>query len=164
MLQIFWYPAAIMAASALLGRRWPTAMRIVSRCFACAVGASLLCIAVSGFAHRSHPAATTHRWLSHGLIILAWSAIPLALGVTLADARAHPVVATVQSLGLLLLMGALFAASFTGYLGPSYGPIDAMSLSRFRILHFGVCPSLSIALVIGWYYGLAADVHTRPQS
>ncbi len=112
-----WFPA-IVATAMLLSWRWPIAMRRVSLCLAYVVGATLLCIVVSGLASSSRPAATAHRWLSHGLLILAWNAIPLAIGVTLASAPARPVAATVRSLGLLLLLGVLFVASFTGYLGP----------------------------------------------
>jgi hypothetical protein len=152
----FWF-AAIIAATVLLCRRWPTAMRWASRVLGCAVGVALLCIAVRGLAHRSRPAAAIHRWLPHYLFLLAWYAIPLAIGVTLTRSRTSPLVTVGRSLGLLLLLGALFVASLTGYLGPSQGPIDAMSLSRFRMLHYGVCPSLSIALVVWWYHGLDAD-------
>jgi hypothetical protein len=157
---VLWFPV-IIAAAVLLTWRWPISMRRVSLCLASTVSALLLCIAVSGLAHGSRPAATAHRRLSHGLLILAWNAIPLAIGVVLAGARARPVGATVRSLGLLLLLGVLFVASFTGYLDPSQGSIDAMSRNRFRVLHSGVCPSLSIALAVGWYYGLKADEDPR---
>ena len=136
-------------------------MRRVSLCFAYAVGATLLCIAVTGLGHSSPAAAAAHRWLSHGLLIFAWNAIPLAIGGNLAGARAGPVAATVRSVSLLLLLGVLFVASFTGYLGPSHAPIDGMSLNRFRVMHYGVCPVLGFALAVGWYHGLRPDVRPR---
>jgi hypothetical protein len=157
---ILWFPA-VVAAALLLAWRWSIAMRRLSLCLAYAVGATLLCIAITGLGHSSRPTATAHQWLSHGLLIFAWNAIPLAIGVTLVGARARPVAASVRSVGLLLLLGVLFVATFTGYLRPSHGPIDAMSLNRFRLLHYGGCPSLSFALVVGWYYGLEADVGPR---
>jgi hypothetical protein len=156
-LQVLWFPAAVIAVTALLGRRWPTALRRASRCLAGVVGAALLGIVVSGLAHGSRPAAAIHRWLPHGLLILARSAIPLAIGVTLAGSRRRPFVRAGRSLGLVLLLGALWVASLTGYLGPSQGPIDAVSLARFRMLHYGLCPSVSFALVIWWYHGLEVD-------
>jgi hypothetical protein len=158
---VLWFPV-IVAAAVLLSRRWPIAMRRVSLCLAYAIGTTLLCIAVSGLAHNWRPAAMAHRWLPHGLLIVAWNAIPFAIGVTLAGIRLRPAVATARSLGLLLLLAALFVASFTGYLGPSYGPMDVMTLDRFRVLHYIVCPPLSIALSIGWYHGLDADGRPRP--
>ncbi len=128
-------------------------MRRVSRSLAFTVGATLLCIVVSGFAaHGSSLAVATHRWLSHGSLILAWNAIPLAIGVNLAWVRAHPIIRAGRCVGLLLLLGGLFVASFTGYLSPSQGPIDGLSLIRFRVLHYGLCPSVSVALVAWWYY------------
>ncbi len=121
-----------------------------------------MCILLSGLAvHGSSLGVVTHRWLSHGLLILAWNAIPLAIGVNLAWARAHPIVRAGRCLGLLLLLGGLFVASFTGYLGLSHGPIDALSLARFRVLHYGQCPSVSIALVVWWYYEPEAAEGTR---
>jgi hypothetical protein len=146
-----WFPVLI-AAGVLLSWRWPIATRRVSRSFAVAIGAALLCIALSGLAHGSSPAVAIHRWLSHGLLILAWNAIPLAIGVNLAWARAHPIKRAGRCFGLLLLLGVLFVASFTGYLDLSQGPVDALSLAQFRVLHYGVCPSVSIALVVWWYY------------
>ena len=146
-----WFPVLIFAA-VLLSRRWPIAMRRVSRGFALAVSAGLLCVVVSGLAHGSSLAVAIHQWLSHGLLILAWNAIPVAMGVNLASARAHRNIGALRSLGLLLLLGVLFVASLTGYFGPSQGPIDALSLARFRVLHYGLCPSMSIALVVWWYY------------
>jgi hypothetical protein len=163
-LAVLWFPA-IIAAAGLLSWRWPTAMRRLSLGLACTVGATLLCIAVSGLAHDSRPAATVHLWLSHGLLILAWNAIPLAIGVSLAGARARPVFAAGRALGLLFLLGALFVASFTGYLGPSHGPIDALALTRFRVLHYGLFPALTIALVVAWwYYEPAANRDPRLQT
>jgi hypothetical protein len=158
-----WFPALI-AAAVLLSRRWPIAMRRVSRGLALAVGAALLCIVVSGLAHGSRPAGAIHRWLSHGLLILAWNAIPLAIGVTLARVRARPIIAAGRILGLLLLLVILFVASFTGYLGPSQGPIDARSLTRFRVLHYGLWPSVSIALVVWWSYDPESDRGPRSRA
>ena len=70
---------------------------------------------------------------------------------------AGPILAVGQVLGLLLLLVVLFVASFTGYLGPSHGPSDALSVTRFRVLHYGLWPSVSIALVAGWYHEPGAD-------
>ena len=48
-------------------------------------------------------------------------------------------------------LGVFFLASITGYMGPSYGPIDPMNFRRFQVLHYWVFPSLAIALVSWWY-------------
>jgi hypothetical protein len=158
-----WFPV-LVAGAVLLSWRWPIAMRRVSRGLAFVVGGTLLCIVVRGLAHGSSPAVAIHRWLSRGLLILAWNAIPLALGATLAWARARPIVTMARSLGIPLLLGVLFVASFTGYLGPSQGPIDALSLTRFRVLHYGLCPSASIALVVWWYHEPEADRGPRSRA
>ena len=152
----FWLPTLI-AVALLLSRRWPFVMRRVSRGLAVTVGLTVVCLVISGLAHGSQVAAMIHRWLSHGLLFWAWSAIPLAIGVTVARARAGPILAVGQVLGLLLLLVVLFVASFTGYLGPSHGPSDALSVTRFRVLHYGLWPSVSIALVAGWYHEPGAD-------
>jgi hypothetical protein len=80
---VLWFPVLI-AAAVLLSWRWPVAMRRVSRSLAFTVGAALLCIVLSGLAHGSSLAVAIHRWLSNGLLILAWNAIPLAIGINLA--------------------------------------------------------------------------------
>jgi hypothetical protein len=158
-----WFPVFV-AVALLLSRRWPIAMRRVSRGLAISVGLAVVCLVVSGLAHGSHLAATIHRWLSHGLLIWAWNAIPLAIGVTLARACARPIVAVGRTFGLLLLLVVLFVASFTGYLGPSLGPTDALSLTRFRVHHYGLWPSVSIVLVAGWYYEPEVDRGPRSRS
>jgi hypothetical protein len=157
---VLWF-TPIIATTVPLSWRWPNSMRWVSRCLACCVGVALLGIAVSGLLHGSRRAAAIHRWLPHYLFFLAWYAVPIAIGVTLARSRASPIVRAGRSLGLLLLLGAIFVASVTGYLGPSHGPIDSMALNRFRVLHYGVCPSVAIVLVIWWYHGLEADRDPR---
>jgi len=93
--------------------------------------------------------------LPHGLLILDWSAIPLAIGETLARARTRPIAAAARASGLLILLVVVVLASITGYLGPSYGPIDAMNVRRFQVLHYWVWPALAVALVIWWYHSLA---------
>jgi hypothetical protein len=100
----------------------------------------------------ANPCQCFFRLLSHGLIILVWTAIPLAIGVTLARARARPFASPGHALGLLFLLGALLVASFTGYLGPSQGPANAQTFTRFRVLHYGLFPGMSIALVVIWWY------------
>jgi hypothetical protein len=151
----------ILSAAVLLSWRWPGVMRRVARSFAAVTIAALLCIIVTGWGHRHELAAPIHRWLPHGLFILAWSAVPFAVGVTMASLR-RPVVATVRAFALLALLGVLFLASVTGYLGPSRGPIDALRLQRFQVFHYWVLPSLAMALALAWYYGLGPNRGTSP--
>ena len=79
------------------------------------------------------------------------SAIPLAVGVASARSRRRRNTAAVRAMGILTLLGVFFLASITGYMGPSYGPIDPMNFRRFQVLHYWVFPSLAIALVSWWY-------------
>ena len=153
------FPMIVAAAALLLSWRWPGAMSRASRCLAVASGVVLLGIMATGWGHRPGPVAATHRWLPHALIILEFYAIPLAIGVALAYPRGRPLAKAARVLGLLAVLGAILIESFTGYLGPSYmGPsneqINAMTLRRFRVLHYWVLPSVAIVLVILWYRGL----------
>jgi hypothetical protein len=141
---------AIIAAGVVLCRRWPGLMRRASRCLAVVNGLAVLVIIAAGWGLRPGHFAAAHRWLAHGLFVLDWSAIPLAIGVTFYGARTHPVAAAARATGLLMLLGVIFLASVTGYLGPSYGHIDAMSFRRFQVLHYWVWPLLAIALVSWW--------------
>jgi hypothetical protein len=148
--RFLWFPAVIMAA-VLLSRRWPDAMRRDSRLLAAINGVALLCIIATGWLPRIAPVGAIHRWLPHGLFIVDWTAIPFAIGEILVRFRMRPVAAAARVAGLLMFLGVLFLSSITGYLGPSYGPIDPMNFRRFQILHYGVFPAFGIALVIWWY-------------
>jgi hypothetical protein len=140
-------------------------MRRVSRCLAVANGLALLCIIATGWLPRTAPIVATHRWLPHGLFILDWSAIPLAIGETLARSRMRPIATAGRASGLIILLGVVFVASITGYLGPSsQGPSDAMTLRRFQMLHYCVLPALAVALVVWWYYSLAAAKRPAPSA
>jgi hypothetical protein len=150
------YPPTIIAAAVILSRRWPRPMRRVSRSLAAVNGLALISIIATGWLHRAGPVASAHRWLSHGLFILDWSAVPVAIGVASARPRRRPIATAARVLGLLALLGALFLASITGYLGPSQGPLDAMSFRRFQVLHYWVWPLPAIALVIWWYWSPTA--------
>jgi hypothetical protein len=145
------YPPMVIMAAVLLSRRWPRPMQRASRCLAALNGLALLCIFATGWLYRAGPVATVHRWLPHGLFMLDWSAIPLAIGVAAARPRRRPIATAARALGLLILLGTLFLASITGYLGPSRGPIDTMSFRRFQVLHYWVWPSVAIVLVVRWY-------------
>jgi hypothetical protein len=149
-----WYPPMIIAAAVILSRRWPRAMRRLSRCLAAVNGLALISIIATGWLHSAGPVASApsaHSCLSHGLFVLDWSAVPLAIGVASARPRRRPIATAARVLGLLALFGALFLGSITGYLGPSQGPLDAMSFRRFQVLHYWVWPLPAIALVIWWY-------------
>jgi hypothetical protein len=151
----FLYVPVMIIVAVMSSRRWPGAMREVSRGLAAANGLVILCIMATGWIHSAGPAGAIHRWLPHGLFIVDWSAIPLAVGVALARSRRRPIAAAARAIGILTLSGAIFLASITGYLGPSYGPIDPMSFRRFQVLHYWVFPSLAIALVSWWYLSSA---------
>ena len=159
--RVAWLPIMI-TAGALLSQRWPGIMRRISRCLAAVTGGTLLFVIAAGLAYRQGPVATTHRWLPHGLFIfiMAWSAIPFAIGVTLTRSGGRPFTAAARTLGLLVLLGVIFLASVTGYLGPSHGPVDAMTLRRFQVLHYAVWPSIAIVLVAWWYHSLRSDRET----
>lgn len=149
--RILYFPL-IIAAAVVLSRRWRGPMRRASRCLAAVNGLALLCIIATGWVHRAGPVAAVHRWLPHALMILDWSVIPFAMGVTLARFRTRPIAAAARAMGLLTLVVVIFLASITGYLGPSYGPIDPMNFRRFQVLHYWAWPSLAIALVRWWYF------------
>jgi hypothetical protein len=156
-----WLPV-LVAAALILSRRWPIGMRRASRGLAISVGLAVVCVVITGLAHGSNVAATIHRWLSHGLLVWAWSVILPSIGIALVGARSRPIVALMRTFGLSLLLVVLFVASLTGYLGPSRGPIDALSLARFRMLHFRLWPTVSIVLISAWYYQPKAE--RRPWS
>ena len=148
--RFLWFPAVVVAA-VFLSRRWPEAMRRDSRLLAAINGVALLCIIATGWLPRIEPIAAIHRWLPHGLFIVDWTAIPFAIGEVLVRFRARPLAAAGRASGLLLLLFVLFLASITGYLGPSYAPLDPMNFRRFQVLHYGVFPTLGVALAIWWY-------------
>ncbi len=152
--RILCFPLLIIGA-VLVSRRWPRAMRRASRCLAVASGFALLCIIATGWLHRPASVAATHKWMSHGLMILDWNAIPLAVGEALARYSGRPLATAARVFGLLCFLFVVFLASITGYVGPSYGPIDAMNFHRFQVLHYWLFPALAVALVIWWYHSLA---------
>jgi hypothetical protein len=144
---------AIVAVGLLLGRWWPGTMRSVARSHAVVTGVALLGIIATGWGHDWGPAATVHRRLSQALLIWDWNAVPFSIGVSLARPRGRPFVAVASALAPIATPGAIFLASITGYLGPSYGPIDPMTYTRFRVLHYGVFPWLALGLSGAWYWG-----------
>jgi hypothetical protein len=146
------YFPVMIAAAVILSRRWPAPMRRASRCLAAANALALLCIIATGWAHHPELVAEIHRWFPHVLIIVDWIAIPLAIGVTLAHPRGHPIATAARAMGLLMILGVIFLASITGYAGPLHGPIDAMSVRRFQVLHYWLWPSLASAHVSWWYF------------
>jgi hypothetical protein len=79
----------------------------------------------------------------------------------LARSRMRSIGSAARALGLLILLGVVFVATITGHLGPSHGPIDAMSLRRFQMLHYCVSAALAVALVVWWYHSLAAAETAR---
>ena len=80
--------------------------------------------------------------------------------VTLAHPRGHPIATASRAMGLLMLLGVIFLASATGYVGPLHGPIDAMNLRRFQVLHYGVWPSLASALLSWWFFRRTVRAHS----
>lgn len=126
-------------------------MRRISRGLAGVVGVMLLGVIATGGIHEPRSVAATHKWLSHGLLILAWTSVLLGIGVTLSRLRSRPFATAAQVLLFLLLLAVLLGTSFTGYLGPSSGPTDEMTLRRFQVLHYWVFPTLATALVVWWY-------------
>ncbi len=131
-------------------------MRRVARSLALVTSAFLVFIAVTGWGHRHEPTAVTHRSMSHGLLIYVWSAIPIAVSFTLTGHR-RPFTAAARVFALLALLGLLFLASLTGYLGPSNGATEPFTLVRFQLLHFWVLPTFALALTFAWYYWLGPD-------
>jgi hypothetical protein len=156
----FLWPPLIIMVAALLSRRWPDAMRRGSHLFAAINGVALLCIIATGWLPRTVPVAAIHRWLPHGLLILDWIVIAFAIGEILARFRKRPLAAAVRVFGLLVLLGLLFLASITGYLGPSYGRLEPMTFRRFQILHYCVWPAIGVALVIWWCVGTGERLST----
>ena len=129
----------ILVTAVLLTRRWPGVMRRVSRCLAAVTVAALVCVIVTGWRHRPDLTGAIHWWVSHGVMILAWNAIPFATGVTMASLR-RPVVQHTSPWPWSRLLVVLFLASVTGYVGPAYGPIDALASGDFRCCTTGHFP------------------------
>src|SRR5271166_5789950 len=147
----------IAVAACLLARMWPNRMRRASRGLALVNGLALLFIMATGWIYRAGPAAQVHRWLPHGLLIADWSAIPLAIGETVARPRGRLLTTAARAAGLLSLLGVVFLGSITGYLGPSQVQVDAMSLLRFQVLHYYVFPGMALGLILWWYHDKAAE-------
>ena len=147
------FPTTI-AIGTFLGRKWPDVTHRVARSFAAVVCALLLVILATGWGHDRERLAALHRWTPHLLLTLAWSVVPFTIGVTIACARHRPLVAAGYVTASLLSLGAMFVASLTGYIGPSRGPIDPMNLVRFKVMHYGVFPAVTVALAAVGYHGL----------
>ncbi len=126
-------------------------MRRASRYLAAVNGLALLCVIATGWLHHAGSVAALHRWLPHGLLILDWTAIPMAIGVAAARPGGRPFAVVARVMGLLILWGDVLLATATGYLGPSHGRSDEMTFRRFQVLHCWVWPMLGIALVVWWY-------------
>ena len=146
---ILWFPA-VVGTTVLLSSRWPIAMRRVSLCFAYAVGATLLCIAVTGLGRSSA------RGCCGPSVALPWFA-DLRFGMP------SRLPSAVTSLVPVLARWRRRCDPFRSYScwgsyssrrsrviwEPSHVPIDGMSLDRFRVMHYGVCPVLGFALAVG---------------
>jgi hypothetical protein len=142
-----------MIVGFVLARRWPEAMRQVSRGMSLACGLCVVGIVATGSAHHVEPLGDVHRWLPHALFIVAWNVVPIAAGVEFAQLSAPPLRVTIRALGRMFLIPVLWVDCLTGYVGPSHGPIDPMNLRRFEILHFWLGPLAAFALVIWWFRG-----------
>jgi hypothetical protein len=154
------FPVTI-AVGMLLGWRRPELLRRVARAFAAVTGIALGCIIATGWGHDQELASSIHRWLSHSLFILTWNTVPFTVGVALARSRGRPVATVRDILVPVAVLGIIFLASVTGYLGPSHRPIGPMTLNRFRVFHYGVFPSLAVGLSALWYAGFGPH---RPDS
>jgi len=91
----------IAVAACLLARRWPNRMRRASRGLALVNGLALLFIMATGWIYCAGPTAQVHRWLPHGLLIVDWCAIPLAIGETVARPRSRLLTTAARAAGLL---------------------------------------------------------------
>jgi uncharacterized protein YhhL (DUF1145 family) len=146
---LLWLPAGL-AAGALLARLRPSSARRVFHGLAGITCGVLGLIAVTGIAWEPGAVASVHRWGSAAVIIFEWMVLPLAAGFALASPHRRPVGRALSVLMLMALLGTTLLASLTGYLGPSRGDVDPMTLRRFRILHYGVFPALTVGLAVWW--------------
>ena len=127
--------SATIAVAAVLGRRWPASLGKIARISVVIVGIALTGIIATGWGRRAGAIAEIHRWAPHALFILAWNTVPFTIGVTMTRPRRHPLVATAYGLVSLSMLGVIFLASTTGYLGTSRRPLDTMTLLRFQVVH-----------------------------
>jgi hypothetical protein len=93
-----------------------------------------------------------HRALSHGAVVAAWIAAPIAAGIFLQ--KALDTGDTPSGLGAiasaLVIPTVLFTAT-TGFLGPTRAATTQHSF-RFVFLHILLAPALVTALLIAWLF------------
>ena len=119
-----------------------------------AIGLSLILwggMIVTGVAHDLGYCAVSHRWLGHILFVSIWLLVPFSLGLFVQrGARIIPSIAWA-----MLVIGAVFLSSLTGYLGPSNtAPFSAETINRFNILHRFAFPAVTGILLAQWLYAL----------
>ena len=141
------------------------AIKLVRR-FILVVAVAFLANVLTGLMMSQATAASMHKWLGHGLLIMVWLLAPFAIGVGVqTNLGKRTVVAIFQTLVLLLLFGAVTQACYTGYLGPSNidSPSEEMA-NRFRVLHFFALPALITLLlsVAFWMYRSAESKSSDP--
>jgi quinol-cytochrome oxidoreductase complex cytochrome b subunit len=122
--------------------------------FALAVAAALE--SITGFVQLklpdNHMVSAAHRWLAHGLVIVAWCAMIASIGATIASIRRRPTVALGAGIVVILTMLLVILESFTGYLGEGIRaghPIANETLNRFYAIHCVSLPALILAATVG---------------
>lgn len=130
----------------------PRVLHHLARGFGLAIAVLIVALLVTGSLHQNASLASAHRWIAHGLVIVIWTAAPFVVGVR---SRQYLPQRYGLALAFLLTTAVLsilaFLSSMTGYLGPGMqGPLDAGTLSRFRVLHYGVLPLLLLLTDAAW--------------
>jgi quinol-cytochrome oxidoreductase complex cytochrome b subunit len=126
---------------------------VVQRVLATLFVAGLACLAITGLLPPEPYSGEIHRWGAHGMIVFAWLALPLAIGLRyVCGLGSWKFIATLAFLFLVLLL-----SSFTGYLGPTTASEHGQQLgeethNRFIVLHMCVLPAVLFLLGGIWFW------------
>lgn len=168
-----WLITVLVFAAGLIGAfRWPAVFVRITEWAVAGLGIFLALEVVSGLALVARPSvegiAWGHRWGGHLLVIAVWLvAVSIALGPTIERAvrRRRWLIGLAQGTLGFAAVGLAILTALTGYLGPSHGPIDSMTLQRFRVLHLGVFPALLAVALAGWWkMSRVQDRELRPRA
>jgi hypothetical protein len=137
----------IGVGSAVMYLRFPAIAMLAIRAVMFLVAILVVVLVITGLS-----VTATHSVLGHVFVIVLWVLTPVGVGVTLAEAwRSRRWSRLGHIVALVLLSGAGFLASITGYL-PRAPEASAPQQLRFVVLHEVGFPLLTVMLVAIWVF------------